>query len=202
MFALYQALPDSIEYRGHLYALNLSFDRVLACLDIRSDPQVPDEQRAELIARALGLRARNLTLRDKAVIVEAVFREYIWMGAKGESSSNAGAVKAFDFKIDAGLIYAAFRQAYGIDLLEYQGRLHWWQFYSLFQGLPKGTKIREVMQIRSCDIPAPTKYNQAEIRNLHALKQLYALPGAISGDSYAQGLVSLWDTLERQAKKQ
>lgn len=181
-----------------MYHLDLAFDRVLACLDLRSDPMVPDEQRTELIAKTLGLISSRLTLRDKAVILEAIFREYIWVQPKKSAPQTSPSVRSFDFKIDSMLIYAAFQQAYGIDLLQQQGRLHWWKFYSLFQALPKATKLREVMHIRTCDIPAPTKYNQAEIRNLQTLKQLYALPGSASGESYAQGLSALWDTLERQ----
>lgn len=199
MLALYQDPPTAIEYQGNMIPVNLAFDRVLACLDIQSDPAVPDELRLPWIAQALDL-SEHLTVRDKGIIVEAVFREYVWFQRR-RASGNGSAVKTFDFKLDADLIYAAFMQAYGIDLFAQQGKLHWWKFYSLFAGLPAGTKLREVMGIRARDIPLPTKHNQDEIRRLQELKQYYALPGAGNTPTYQDGLQALWGALERQAKK-
>lgn len=51
-----------------------------------------------------------------------------------------------DFQIDSDLIYAAFLQQYGIDLIEVP-ELHWHKFLALIHGL-KGTKLDEVMMYR------------------------------------------------------
>ncbi len=40
-------------------------------------------------------------------------------------------------------------QAYNIDLIEEQGKLHWKKFNALLSGLPDGTKFVEVMKIRA-----------------------------------------------------
>lgn len=52
-----------------------------------------------------------------------------------------------DYSIDADLIYAAFMQQYGIDLVEIE-YLHWHKFLALLKGL-NGTKLDDVMRWRS-----------------------------------------------------
>ena len=86
-----------------------------------------------------------------------------------------GGEKSFDYVQDSELIYAAFYQAYGIDLIEEQGKMHWWKFSSLLNGLPSDTRFSEIVSIRTRPIPAPTKYNEQERQNLIKLKQEYAL---------------------------
>lgn len=51
-----------------------------------------------------------------------------------------------DFRIDSDLIYAAFMQQYGIDLVDIP-ELHWHKFLALLNGL-KGTKLDDVMGYR------------------------------------------------------
>ena len=88
---------------------------------------------------------------------------------------SKGGEKKFDFVQDAELIYAAFYQAYGIDLIQEQGKLHWWKFSALLNGLPSDTRFSEIVSIRTRPIPAPTKYNEQERQNLIRLKREYAL---------------------------
>lgn len=54
-------------------------------------------------------------------------------------------VEVIDFEIDANLIYAAFLQQYGIDLLT--AEMHWHVFLALIDGLT-GTRLDEVMAYR------------------------------------------------------
>lgn len=54
--------------------------------------------------------------------------------------------RIIDFRVDSDLIYAAFLQQYGIDLIDVP-ELHWHKFLALFRGL-KGTKLDEVMGYR------------------------------------------------------
>ncbi len=55
-------------------------------------------------------------------------------------------VTVIDFEIDSDLIYAAFLQQYGIDLVDIP-EMHWHKFLALLHGL-KGTKLDEVMGYR------------------------------------------------------
>lgn len=54
----------------------------------------------------------------------------------------------FDYEVDADLIYSAFWDCYGINLLK--EKLHWYEFNALFDGL-HDTKFNQVMGIRSYD---------------------------------------------------
>jgi Bacteriophage Gp15 protein len=65
-------------------------------------------------------------------------------------------------------------QAYHIDLIEEQGKLHWSKFNALLAGLPDGTKLIEVMKIRAWK---PQKGDSAkEKQRMRALQEEYALP--------------------------
>ena len=105
--------------------------------------------------------------------------------------SKGSGDKAFDFVQDSSLIYAAFYQAYGMDLVEQQGKLHWWKFSSLLNGLPSDTRFSEIVSIRMKPIPAPTKYNQEEREELMRLKSVYALK-LTSEEREEQLQKSLW----------
>ncbi|MDY5287598.1 MAG: Gp15 family bacteriophage protein [Lentihominibacter sp.] len=70
-----------------------------------------------------------------------------------------------DWEIDADLIYAAFRQAYGIDLLTTD--LHWHEFKALFDALPDDTLMVRVIQWRS--------YKGSD-KDILELKNAWALP--------------------------
>lgn len=65
-------------------------------------------------------------------------------------------VRRYDFKHDAGMIYAAFRSAYGMDLANVP-TLHWWVFRAMFYGLPETAAIRGLMEARGQRIDKPTK---------------------------------------------
>ena len=77
----------------------------------------------------------------------------------------------YDFEQDAGLIYAAFRQAYNIDLLR-TDYLHWWTFRALFLALPGNTKLVEVMGIRATKLDGLSDAEKQRIRELQKLYQL------------------------------
>lgn len=63
------------------------------------------------------------------------------------------AVRAYDltYDADASCIYAAFQQAYQIDLIE-TPYLHWWAFLALLENLPDSTAMAQRMQLRAMDV--------------------------------------------------
>jgi len=78
----------------------------------------------------------------------------------------------FDFREDAGRLYAAFVQAYGIDLTSVD--LHWWQFVELFKSLPDDTMLKRVIEIRARPIDpnasAESRIEQVKLKERFALK--------------------------------
>ncbi len=161
MVTLYSRLPDRIEVGGKRYKINPQFDRVLETFDVFTRDW-PD---ADKIDYACWLLIKGRP-RNKAAALNAAYDALI-------EPRKAEGPKAFDFVQDAPLIYAAFAQAYGIDLFEQ--RIHWWKFIQLLNALPSDTRFVEVVNIRTKPLPTPTKHNQKEIENLLRAKAKYSL---------------------------
>ena len=178
--------------------MHLAFDNVLAALALLEDQEVTDRNRVDWMLQLLAPRARRLSVADKQKLLEAILRQFVFFTRR---KSRGGQPKTMDFEFDDDLIYASFQQAYNIDLCQQRGKMQWWEFYSLLQGLPEKTKLREVMSIRQRSVPQYNGHNQDEIRQLLDLKQYYAIPGTAGTEDYQTGLQKLWNTLERQAKQ-
>ena len=83
----------------------------------------------------------------------------------------------YDIRYDGDYIYSSFLQAYGIDLFDVQGELHWRKFNALLSGLPEGTKLMEVIKIRKWK---SQKGDSAEYKEeMRRLQKDYALPNEI-----------------------
>lgn len=197
MSALWRPIPRQICFEGRKYRVHLAFDVVLAALALLDDPDVTELNRVDWMLQLLAPSARRLPAADKQKLLSSILKQFVFFSRR-KSRENTGA-KTIDFEFDDDLIYASFWQAYGIDLHQKRGKMQWWEFYSLLQGMPEKTKLREVMSIRQRNLPAYNGHNQDEIRQLAELKQYYALPGAPGADDYQTGLQKLWNTLERQA---
>lgn len=94
--------------------------------------------------------------------------------ARGGSGKRPERIYAYDF--DAAYIFASFRQAYGIDLLDTP--LHWWKFKALFYALPEETIIKKIMGYRAGKISS--KMSTEEKSHLRKMKSMYALPKYLS----------------------
>ena len=158
----YRPLPYEITHKGRKYALTPAYDNVLTMFaDVEGLPEhcVPE------------IMGHYLLLKPSAdpELLQAV-SAVLFPPAKQTTHQ-----KSMDFIQDGPLIYAAFMQAYGIDLNAQRGKLHWWKFTALLHGLPSNTRLMEIVQIRTRPMPAPTKYNAQERAQLARLKQEYAL---------------------------
>lgn len=84
--------------------------------------------------------------------------------------------KVLDYEIDADLIYAAFYEQYGIDLLAtdesgHAVQMHWHRFLALLSGL-HNTKLNEVMSWRSWNGDTKTEYG----KQMQKLRNAWELP--------------------------
>ena len=145
---------------GRRIKLDLDFRNVLRMMEILQADDLTDEAREWLALRCICKRPRKGML-------EAV-KNLLFV--PGEHKARE---KVMDYEQDADLIRAAFQQAYGIDLTT--ARLHWLRFSYLLAGIPEGTRLSDVISIRSRPIPEPTKYNQKEIQALMEAKASVAL---------------------------
>ena len=185
----YEILPEEIEHNGKTYRLDLSYAAVFAAADALADERLtPDIKLCTALEILVPVKHP-----DDPKLLTAIF-DLI----KDERPRPKQDRKLMDIEQDWGFVCAGFQQAYGIDL--YQDKtIHIVRFRALLEGLPKETKLSEIIGIRGADIPAPTKYNQKQIADLTRLKTLYALRG--SETSFQEGLERLYKMLSARAVK-
>lgn len=134
----------------------------------------------------------NYSIEEMSKVFKSVFEEHISLSDVKDNhveydlagnpmkttASDKGQERApYDIRYDGDYIYSSFLQAYGIDLFDVQGKLHWKKFNALLSGLPEGTKLMEVIKIRKWK---PQKGDSAEYKEeMRRLQKDYALPNEI-----------------------
>lgn len=176
-------LNDKYEINKKEYEINASFDNILRIMDLTNDKTVPDFFKIDIAFEMLIGETPDLDYEIKAQYLIDILENYV-KAEKQEIRDIAGNIielpeteepeKVFDFIEDADLIYSAFIQTYGIDLIEEQGKLHWAKFKALLDGLPSNTRLVEIIGIRSWNEDNERKdYKQIK----RELKQKYSLKG-------------------------
>lgn len=191
MLDLSRKLVDELVLDDVTYPLNLSFNKVLRMFDMWEDDEVPDYVKPHFALRILtGEKFEQLTAQEAMDVFEQVFDEHIQIKKAIEEVPEydlAGNVmkpvkagtstkkkRVYSLKYDGEYIYASFMQAYKIDLFEQQNKLHWKKFNAFLAGLPEGTKLIEVIKIRSYE---PQKGDtQRHIDEMKELQEEYRLP--------------------------
>jgi hypothetical protein len=146
---LQDRLPDGVTVDGRFYRLDFDFRNVLKMVETLARDDLMPDAREYIALKCLTRHPRNVSK------VLAAVRALLF-----EKPPKADAKKVTDFVQDAGLIRAAFRQEYGIDL--YREKLHWIEFRELLNAIPEGNRYSEVIGIRVRPIPSPTKWNGEE----------------------------------------
>lgn len=177
---------ESFEYKGRKYKLTPDIRNVLLLLDALNNC-FPWE-RGKLISYFLT-DGKTPKSND---FVNALIKHYF-------PPSNENGERVIDLHQDFPYIYAAFIQAYGIDL--YKG-LSWFRFRDLLSALPADTTYSKILQIRTRPIPPVTKSNAEERANLIRLKEKYAIKKSRSeiSEGLQKDLKNLADTLIGVAK--
>jgi hypothetical protein len=196
---LTERLADRVEVSGETYLVNPAFDVILDIQALYKEEALTDRDKMEQALQMLVVsrrKLRRLSAPKKAELLNAIYDQCVNTQKRPPQRQK---LPTLDFEHDGEYIYASFLLDYGIDLLEEQGRLPWKKFIALFQGLSENSKIREVMRIRSMDIPRYTGKNGREIQQIQELKSFYALP--VRGGGGQDGLDRLFGALEGMAQK-
>ena len=138
-------LPEGVEVDGKFYRMDFDFRNVLKMIEVLDRDDLMPEAKAYKALSFMQKHPKNVIK-----VLEAV------KGLLFKAPRKKGGQKVTDFIQDAGLIRAAFRQAYGIDL--YRDRLHWIEFTELLNAIPEGSRYSEVVGIRARPMPKPTKW--------------------------------------------
>ena len=190
MLDLSRKLTDTLVIDDEEYALDLSFNNVLKLFEMWRDEDVPEFVKPHFGIRILtGETLEDFTVEEMSEVFNEVFEEHISLSTvednhveydlagnpmKTTASNGKQEQAPYDIRYDGDYIYASFLQAYGIDLFDVQGKLHWKKFNALLSGLPEGTKFMEVVKIRKWK---PQKGDSAEYKEeMRRLQKDYALP--------------------------
>lgn len=190
MLDLSRKLTDKLVIDDKEYTLDLSFNNVLKLFEMWRDEDVPEFVKPHFGIRILtGETLEDFTVEEMSEIFNEVFEEHISLSTvednhveydlagnpmKTTASDEPKEKAPYDIRFDGDYIYASFLQAYGIDLFDVQGKLHWKKFNALLSGLPEGTKFMEVVKIRKWK---PQKGDSAEYKEeMRKLQKDYALP--------------------------
>lgn len=190
MLDLSRKLTDKLVIDDEEYALDLSFDNILRLFEMWRDEDVPEFVKPHFGIRILtGETLEDFTVEEMSEVFNEVFEEHISLSTvednhveydlagnpmKTTASNGKQEQAPYDIRYDGDHIYASFLQAYGIDLFDVQGKLHWKKFNALLSGLPEGTKLMEVIKIRKWKAQ---KGDSAEYKEeMRRLQKDYALP--------------------------
>lgn len=160
-------LLDDLPKKINDVPINCDFRAMLLFELMISDPKVSDDTKVQLAISYLYLQP----VSDLQQAIDGLLWFYRCgvpkdKNANGKKSND----RAYDFEQDASLIYAAFRQTYGIDLNETY--LHWWKFSALFMALPEDCMLSKIMGYRTMDL---SQYKGKEKQYYTKLKRQYRL---------------------------
>ncbi len=143
-------------------------------------------------AKSFNNDFENYSIEEMSKVFKSVFEEHISLSdvednhveydlagnpMKSTASDDTKQRAPYDIRYDGDYIYSSFLQAYGIDLFDVQGQLHWKKFNALLSGLPEGTKFMEVIKIRKWKAQ---KGDSAEYKEeMRRLQKDYALPNEV-----------------------
>jgi len=184
MFSLAYKIKDDLEIDNEKIYVNMAFDKVLRFIDAMNDDELSDLIKIEVGLKILIGEVLDWDFEKRYRVfneIQSSFFEAEKAELKTDIMGNPlpqKAVKELDVYSlvhDAEYIYSSFMQAYGIDLFEQQGKLHWLKFKALLNGLPEDTKFRQVVNIRVRKLPTG-KGSAEERKQLQELKEIYALP--------------------------
>lgn len=184
----YERLPEEVEYGGKTYRLNLSYAAFFAAAGCLADDRLTERIKLETTL--------DILVEDPHPLDTGLLYAVIELTRDDEQRMPTGP-RVMDIEQDWPYICAAFQQAYGIDLYSDKS-IHIRRFLALLRGLPRDTKLADIISIRSAAIPAPNKHNQDRIAELTRLKAAYALRG--SETSMQAGWEKLFGLLQARAQ--
>ena len=173
MNILVNKLPTKVHVGGREFEVNYGFKAFILVELCFSSKERSDYQKQ---MDALNLFYKGNIPDD---IVKAT-EKLIWFyrcgkqdRATNKTAAAKKAVRAYDFEQDQYLIYAAFKQQYGISITELKNEdMHWWEFRALFDGLTDTTHFGKVMAFRTIDI---SNMKGSQRKYYQSMKSLYSL---------------------------
>lgn len=184
---LYEKFPDHVLVHGVRYPIETDFREWIRFAELVEDDAVSWQIKAELML--------NWYKEYPSDIESAIYALGDFLSAKSlyqESEKNEqnqeNRKPAFSFQEDAGCIYSAFVDVYGIDLqtIPY---MHWWKFKTLFDWLPENTEIKQRIMYRTIDVSSiKDKEERKRVKRIQEAialrKKVYSMSDYDIGDMF------------------
>ena len=146
---LFEEFPDYVFVNKQRYSIETDFREWIRFAELADDDTVPWTIKANLMLGWYKECPDN--------IEDAIYALGDFLAAKSLYDENGTSKKrsnnskpAFSFQEDAGCIYSAFIDCYGLDLQRIS-YMHWWKFKTLFDWLPEDTEIKQRIFYRTLD---------------------------------------------------
>ena len=174
MFSLAYEFDDTIEIDGFKGSVDMSFDNILRLFDLLADKELDNVAKLDIALEMLLSASFVCDYQLRSDIFQEILQEFILKEKPVLKSGSSKEDKQYYSLVeDADFIFASFMQDYGIDLFDYQGKMHWQKFKALLAGLREDTKFKKVIEIRMWE---PTKDTGAEEKKaMQEMQRIYAL---------------------------
>ena len=173
-------LPKTYKYKGQEIEIDLTFDNVLDLFDVIGMEELSEFHRAKLCL-VLLFEDDVIEPEDTIEVWNDIFdrflvstkEEVVRYDIAGNEMPTKKEEPLIDLDQDAEYLYSSFIQAYGIDLIQEQGKLHWLKFKALLNGLPENRIIKQIIHIRSYE---PGEHDSKEYKKkMKELQDFYRL---------------------------
>ena len=183
-------LPRSVFIQDGTIEIYIKTDTLTAlqCLSMLDNDDIPDAVRISCVIETILAEGEEI-LPDMYLDVFSAILDYLkGFPVEGGTKSRE---PVFSYSQDHAYVVAGFRQAYGMSLEDIH-RTHWWEFQALLSGLPEGTRLSQIMRIRSMDIDP--KASPAEKLRIQKAKSLVRIKkrkrkGESGFDIISRGLI-------------
>ncbi|MBL7575367.1 Bacteriophage Gp15 protein [Peptoniphilus asaccharolyticus DSM 20463] len=168
MNLLIDGAPKEIYIDSLKYNINYDFRYGLLFEELMNDTTISDSEKLTL---AVKLYLENQYVENYEEAITQIFNFYLCGETPRKTKKKKRENPVFSYEEDAGLIFAAFKEVYNIDLVE--DKIHWWKFRALFDALPDTCQFRKVVGYRAIEINQNMTDSQKKFYK--EMKKIYAL---------------------------
>lgn len=151
MNILYQEFPEHLEINGKNYLIETDFREWIKFAELVEDDELSWQVKLQLMMQWFIEGIPDDLENAVYALGDFLTAKVLYKNSENEITKKKELQPAFSFQEDAGCIYSAFVECYGIDLqtIPY---MHWWKFKTLFDWLPEETEIKQRIRYRTTDI--------------------------------------------------
>ena len=183
-------LPRSVFIQEGTIEVDIKTDTLTAlqCLSMLDNDDIPDSVRISCVIETILADGEEIPPDLYLDAFSAILDYLKGFPVEGGTKSRE---PVFSYSQDHAYVVAGFRQAYGMSLEDIH-KTHWWEFQALLSGLPEGTRLSQIMRIRSMDIDP--KASPAEKLRIQKAKSLVRIrkrkrKGESGFDIISRGLI-------------